>query len=181
MRKFYFTFVRCCSQVRSLQKFGTRVADCGWNISTRRVSFVKLRPTLFVVHSEFSFQITVILRLLLLMPLQLVIWLLNMVWLDILPSNTSPRDQPLLWTTTEEEPLIPLSSKKTKQHKLRNSFIFIFPHVISFPLIRWVNEKVGTSRKVKIAPSAVTTLTTENFDALALGGKAALVEFYAPW
>ena len=48
-------------------------------------------------------------------------------------------------------------------------------------LCRWVNEKVGTSRKVKVPASAVTTLTVDNFDALALGSKAALVEFYAPW
>lgn len=47
-------------------------------------------------------------------------------------------------------------------------------------IISWVNKKVGTNRKLKALPSAVTTLTTENFD-LALGSKAALVEFYAPW
>lgn len=34
---------------------------------------------------------------------------------------------------------------------------------------------------MKAAPSAVTTLTTENFDSLVLGSKNALVEFYAPW
>eukprot|EP01036_Dinobryon_divergens_P028780 gene28780-37783_t len=48
-------------------------------------------------------------------------------------------------------------------------------------IVQWVNEKVGTSRKVKLPSSAVTTLTVDNFDALALGSKAALVEFYAPW
>jgi len=48
-------------------------------------------------------------------------------------------------------------------------------------IVQWVNEKVGTSRKVKMAPSYVTTLTEENFDSLVLGSKAALVEFYAPW
>ena len=46
---------------------------------------------------------------------------------------------------------------------------------------RWVNEKVGTSRRVKVAPSAVVTLTEENFDEYVLGERAALVEFYAPW
>ncbi len=46
---------------------------------------------------------------------------------------------------------------------------------------RWVNEKVGLNRKVKSIPSAVTTLTADNFDENALGAKAALVEFYAPW
>lgn len=49
------------------------------------------------------------------------------------------------------------------------------------PLVRWVNDKVGTTRRVKVAPSAVVTLTEQNFDSLVLGDKAALVEFYAPW
>ncbi len=44
-----------------------------------------------------------------------------------------------------------------------------------------MNSKVGTNRKVKVAPSSVVTLTSENFDTLVLGEKAALVEFYAPW
>lgn len=48
-------------------------------------------------------------------------------------------------------------------------------------IVDWVNKKVGTKRSVKTPPSFVTTLTTENFDSLALGSKAALVEFYAPW
>jgi len=48
-------------------------------------------------------------------------------------------------------------------------------------IVKWVNDKIGTSRRVKVAPSAVTTLTSDNFDELALGSKAALVEFYAPW
>jgi len=48
-------------------------------------------------------------------------------------------------------------------------------------IVSWVNDKVGTSRKVKVAPSAVAVLTEENFDEMALGEKAALVEFYAPW
>ena len=49
--------------------------------------------------------------------------------------------------------------------------------------LRWVNDKVGTSRKVKTLPSAVAVLTEENFDQLVLGdaSKAVLVEFYAPW
>lgn len=110
------------------------------------------------------------------MPLLLVIWLLNMVLLDTLRSNTSPRDPLLQSTTMEEEPLTPLSSEQSKTHiSFWNSKKSVASHC------RWVNEKVGTSRKVKVAPSAVTTLTSENFDALALGGKAALVEFYAPW
>jgi protein disulfide-isomerase A6 len=48
-------------------------------------------------------------------------------------------------------------------------------------IVNWVNEKVGTSRRVKVAASAVTVLGTENFDELALGDKATLVKFYAPW
>ena len=48
-------------------------------------------------------------------------------------------------------------------------------------IIKWVNEKVGTTRKLKKLPSAVASLTTSDFDAQALGSKAALVEFYAPW
>jgi protein disulfide-isomerase-like protein len=48
-------------------------------------------------------------------------------------------------------------------------------------IIQWVNGKIGTSRKLKSIPSAVTTLTTDNFDELVLASKAALVEFYAPW
>lgn len=48
-------------------------------------------------------------------------------------------------------------------------------------IVQWVNDKVGTSRKVKVTPSAVTVLTEDNFDNLVLGQKAALVEFYAPW
>lgn len=48
-------------------------------------------------------------------------------------------------------------------------------------IVKWVNDKVGTSRKVKLPPSFVTTLTTDNFDDFVGGSKAALVEFYAPW
>lgn len=48
-------------------------------------------------------------------------------------------------------------------------------------LVKWVNEKTGTSRKVKAASSAVTVLTNENFDSVVGKGAAALVEFYAPW
>jgi protein disulfide-isomerase A6 len=48
-------------------------------------------------------------------------------------------------------------------------------------IVSWVNNKIGTSRKVKTAPSAVVALTDSTFDTEALGKKAALVEFYAPW
>jgi thiol-disulfide isomerase/thioredoxin len=49
-------------------------------------------------------------------------------------------------------------------------------------IVSWVNEKAGTSRKVKKAPSAVKDLTAENFEAVALNpNKAVMVKFYAPW
>jgi len=48
-------------------------------------------------------------------------------------------------------------------------------------IIEWVNGKVGTSRKVKSAPTSVMTLHEGNFEKMAQGSKAALVEFYAPW
>lgn len=50
-------------------------------------------------------------------------------------------------------------------------------------IVSWVNEKIGTSRKVKVAPSAVTTLNSANFDGLVSpsSDKHVLVEFYAPW
>jgi len=48
-------------------------------------------------------------------------------------------------------------------------------------IVKWVNDKVGTNRKIKKAPSAVASLTTADFDKQVLGSKAALVEFYAPW
>ena len=48
-------------------------------------------------------------------------------------------------------------------------------------IVQWVNEKIGTDKKVKAVPSAVTVLTKENFQQQVQGAKAALVEFYAPW
>ena len=48
-------------------------------------------------------------------------------------------------------------------------------------IIKWINDKVGTARKLKKAPTAVASLTAGDFDSQALGAKAALVEFYAPW
>lgn len=48
-------------------------------------------------------------------------------------------------------------------------------------IVEWLNGKVGTSKKVKAVPSAVTTLTKDNFESMVLGKKAAFVEFYAPW
>lgn len=69
--------------------------------------------------------------------------------------------------------LILLSSEKISNLPKKNSFLTI--------LFRWVNDKIGTNRKVKHAPSHVVALTTETFDSVVLGSKAALVEFYAPW
>eukprot|EP00606_Chrysophyceae_sp_TOSAG23-5_P001313 GSChrysophyteH2.ASY1.ANO1.1431.1 assembled CDS len=48
-------------------------------------------------------------------------------------------------------------------------------------IVGWVNDKVGTARRIKSVPSSVLTLNTGNFEKHALGSKAALVEFYAPW
>jgi thiol-disulfide isomerase/thioredoxin len=48
-------------------------------------------------------------------------------------------------------------------------------------IVSWVNKKIGTNRKVKSAPSAVIALDEATFETEALGKKAALVEFYAPW
>lgn len=49
-------------------------------------------------------------------------------------------------------------------------------------IVSWVNEKIGTSRRVRKPPSAVTELSTTNFDAIALDpSKHVFVEFYAPW
>jgi len=48
-------------------------------------------------------------------------------------------------------------------------------------IVKWINGKIGTSRKVKVASSSVVVLTNENFDSYVGGKAAALVEFYAPW
>jgi protein disulfide-isomerase A6 len=49
-------------------------------------------------------------------------------------------------------------------------------------IVSWVNDKIGTRRKLsKGPPSAIVTLTTDNFEQHVFGSKNALVEFYAPW
>lgn len=48
-------------------------------------------------------------------------------------------------------------------------------------IVKWVNDKIGTNRKIKKAPSSVRTLTTGDFDKHATGKAGALVKFYAPW
>ena len=46
----------------------------------------------------------------------------------------------------------------------------------------WVNDMIGTNKRVRKPPSAVTALTKDNFDKVALDeNKHVLVEFYAPW
>lgn len=50
-------------------------------------------------------------------------------------------------------------------------------------IVEWVNDKVGTNKKIKKAPTSVEVLTTDNFDKIVTGpnSPAAFVEFYAPW
>lgn len=48
-------------------------------------------------------------------------------------------------------------------------------------IVKWMNDKVGSFKRVKTPYSAVTTLTRDNFKRQVLGKKAAFVEFYAPW
>jgi len=49
-------------------------------------------------------------------------------------------------------------------------------------VVKFINDKAGTNAKVVEPPSFVTTLTTDNFDSIALDhDKDVLVEFYAPW
>jgi len=48
-------------------------------------------------------------------------------------------------------------------------------------IISWINQKVGSARRLKSTPSNVQALTTDTFEKVALGAKGALVEFYAPW
>lgn len=49
-------------------------------------------------------------------------------------------------------------------------------------IVSWVNDKIGTAKKVKKAPTAVTVLDAASFDSIALDpSKNVFVEFYAPW
>lgn len=49
-------------------------------------------------------------------------------------------------------------------------------------LVKYVNEKIGTNKKVARPPSAVTELDETNFDAtVGDASKFSLVEFFAPW
>jgi len=45
-----------------------------------------------------------------------------------------------------------------------------------------INDKTGLNKKLQEPVSAVTVLTTENFDSIVFDPtKHVLVEFYAPW
>lgn len=49
-------------------------------------------------------------------------------------------------------------------------------------VIKYINEKAGTSAKAFVAPTSVTVLNEDNFESIALDiSKDVLVEFYAPW
>ena len=48
-------------------------------------------------------------------------------------------------------------------------------------IVKWVNGKIGTNKKVKKAPTAAKALDVASFDKEVLGEKGALVEFFAPW
>jgi len=49
-------------------------------------------------------------------------------------------------------------------------------------IVSWINDKIGTNRRVKQAPTAVTVLGSDNFDGVALNpAKVTFVKFYAPW
>lgn len=48
-------------------------------------------------------------------------------------------------------------------------------------IVKWINQKIGTNKKVRKAPTAAKALDEESFDKEVLGEKAALVEFFAPW
>jgi protein disulfide-isomerase A6 len=49
-------------------------------------------------------------------------------------------------------------------------------------LAGFIRDKTGIRAKIKVVPSAVTVLTTANFDKIVLDSdKDVLVEFYAPW
>lgn len=49
-------------------------------------------------------------------------------------------------------------------------------------IVKWVNEKIGTNKKVKKAPTSVTVLEAADFDSVVMDpSKHVMVEFYAPW
>jgi hypothetical protein len=48
-------------------------------------------------------------------------------------------------------------------------------------ILKWVNKRAKTKKKLPAKPTDVVTLTAKNFNSKVFGPKAALVEFYAPW
>jgi len=101
---------------------------------------------------------------------------------------------------TESDDIIIAAVDATESKNLASKFeIKGFPTIKFFPkgstkaeeytggrtaetITSWINQKIGTSKKVKKAPTAVTVLSVDNFDSIALDNtKHVLVEFYAPW
>ncbi len=48
-------------------------------------------------------------------------------------------------------------------------------------IVKWVNDKIGTNKKVRKAPTAAKALDEDSFEKEVLGEKGAMVEFFAPW
>ena len=48
-------------------------------------------------------------------------------------------------------------------------------------ILAWLAQRTGLKRRLKAPKTAAVKLTKKSFEAKALGEKAALVEFYAPW
>jgi len=100
-------------------------------------------------------------------------------------------------TFTENDDIKIIAIDATQAPKLSDDYqIEGFPTIKFFPkgsvepedyeggrtaddIVKWVNDKIGTSRKLKTVPSSVVVLGSGNFDKIK--GKSALVEFYAPW
>jgi len=103
-------------------------------------------------------------------------------------------------TFTENDDIKIIAIDATQAPKLSNDYaIKGFPTIKFFPkgsvdpedynggrsadeIVQWVNDKIGTSRKLKTVPSSVTVVGVDNFEKVIKNSrKSALVEFYAPW
>lgn len=104
-------------------------------------------------------------------------------------------------TFTAEDDIIIAAVDATENQKLASDYgIKGYPTIKFFPknapvnpidydggrtadtIVQWVNKKIGTSRRVKKAPSAVMDLDSSSFDGVVMDpAKSVLVEFYAPW